>query len=206
MTKNEVDTKEKIVLCARALFLERGIKKTSIDEVAHRAGITRITVYRYFKDKQELVRETFLRVERVFQEGLAELKQNPVSGWESILDQIGENLSALPHGNVSTLSDEMKRLYPGVYVSIQEVRVSTLNGIFDHLFTLAEHQGLLRRGLNRQIVQAVFWELVINFFDNPRFRSFGLSDAELYNAIKNILLYGILKGEPVEKQLFDTLR
>jgi AcrR family transcriptional regulator len=203
---SEEDTKEKIVLCARSLFLERGIKKTSVEDVARAAGITRITVYRHFKDKKELVRESFLRVERVFLEGLAELKRNPGSGWESALDRIGEKLSALPHGNVSALSDELKRLYPDVSASIQEVRVSTLNGMFDQLSRLAKRQGLLRQGLNRQIVQAVFWELVINFFDNPRFKVAGLSDAELYNTMKNILLYGILKGEPLEKQFFDTLR
>ena len=61
---------------------------------------------------------------------------------------------------------------------------------------MAEFQGVLRPGLNRSIVQAVFWELVINFFDNPRFKSFGLSDAELYHAMTDILLYGILGNRP----------
>ena len=196
MSDREEHTREKIIFSALALFSEMGIGKTSMSEVAYRAGVTRITVYRYFGDKRELVREAFLRVERVFQEGLAELKRDPESSWESILEQIGENLRALPHGDASARTDELKRLYPDIYASIQEVRVPTLNGIFDHLFALAESQGLLRQGLNRPIAQAIFWELVINFFDNPRFKSFELSDAELYNAMKDILLYGILKGKP----------
>jgi len=206
MSDREEHTREKIIFSALTLFSEVGISKTSMNDVAYHAGVTRVTVYRYFKDKQELVREAFLRVERVFQEGLEELKRNPEPSWESILDRIGENLSALPHGDVSARTDELKRLYPDTYASIQAVRIPTLNGIFDHLFTIAERQGLLRHGLNRPLVQAIFWEIGINFFDNPRLKSFGLSDAELYNAIKNILLYGILKGEPVEKQVFDTLR
>jgi AcrR family transcriptional regulator len=194
MGKAEDRTREKIVLSALALFSERGINKTSVNEVAYHAGVTRVTVYRYFSEKKELVREAYLRVEQVFQKGLADLKQNPQADWESVLNQIGEGLSALPQGDMFARFDELKRLYPDVYSSIQEVRVATLNGIFEHLFAMAERQGLLRPGLNRPIVQAIFWELIINFFDNPRFESFGLSGAELYHAMTDILLHGILRS------------
>jgi len=194
MSQAEERTREKIVLSALTLLLERGISKTSVGEVAHYAGVTRVTVYRYFADKRALIREAFLRIEQVFQKGLADLEQNPQAGWESVLDQMGEGLSALPKGDVSERFDELKRLYPDIYGSIQKVRARTLNGIFDHLFAIAERQGLLRPGLNRPIVQAIFWELVVNFFDNPRFKSFGLSDAELYHVMSDILLHGVLRS------------
>ncbi len=196
MNKVEDQTREKILLSALALFSERGISKTSMNEVAFRAGVTRVTVYRYFSEKKELVRAAFLRVEQVFQKALADLEQDPSADWESVLNQIGEDLSALPSSDVSARSDELKRLYPDIYASIQEVRVATLNGIFNHLSALAEFQGVLRPGLNRSIVEAVFWELAINVFDNPRFKSFRLSDAELYHAMADILLYGVLGSRP----------
>ena len=189
-------TRERILLAALALFANRGIGKTTLNEVAFRAGVTRVTVYRYFANKEELVRAAYLRVEQVFQDGLADLQQAPAADWQRVLVAIGERLSALPSGDVSVRADELKRLYPDVSLAIQAVRVVTLNGIFDHLFTLAKRQELLRPGLSRPLVQAIFWELVINFFDNPRFKSFGLSGAELYEAMTNVLLYGILQSRP----------
>ncbi len=96
MNKPEDQTSEKILLSTLALFSERGIAKTSLNEVAYRAGVTRVTVYRHFEDKKGLVRETFLRVEQVFEKGLADLKHNPHEDGEKILNQIGEGLSALP--------------------------------------------------------------------------------------------------------------
>lgn len=194
MSKAEDWTRDKIVLSALALFSERGINKTSVNEIAYHAGVTRVTVYRYFSEKKELVHEAYLRVEQVFQKGLADLKQDPQVDWESVLNQIGEDISTLPSGDVFARIDELKRLYPDIYSSIQEVRVATLNGIFEHLFSMAERQGLLRPSLNRSIVKAVFWELIINFFDNPRFKSFGLSGAELYRAMTDILLHGVLRS------------
>lgn len=193
MSRVEDQTREKILLSALTLFSERGIRKTSVNEVAHHAGVTRVTVYRYFPEKKVLAREAFLRVEQVFQTGLENLKQNPEADWESVLNQIGQGLSDLPRGDAFARTDELKRLYPDVYKSIQEVRVATLDGIFEHFSAMAKRQGLSRPGLNPSFVKAVFWELVVNFFDNPRFKSLGLSDAELYHAMTDILLHGILK-------------
>jgi AcrR family transcriptional regulator len=196
MDRIEDQTREKILLSALALFSERGIAKTSLNEVAYRAGVTRVTVYRHFAEKKELAREVFLRVEQVFVKGLADLKRNPQADWEEVLDQIGEGLSSLPPGDAAARMEELKRIYPDVYSVVQRVRVATLNDLFEQLSIREKRQKLMRPGLNRQMVQAIFWELVINFFDNPRFKSLGLSDVELFHAVTDIILYGILKGRP----------
>jgi AcrR family transcriptional regulator len=196
MGKSEDQTREKIILSALTLFSERGIRKTSVNEVAYHAGVTRVTVYRYFPEKEDLVREAFLRVERLFQNALVELKQNQQADCDSVFRRIGEGLSALPKADAFARFDELKRLYPNIHSSIQEVRVATLNGLFERFFSAAERQGLLRPRLNRAIAQAVFWELVVNVFDNQRFKSLGLSDAELYYAVTDIMLHGFLTSEP----------
>lgn len=46
--------KEQIVEAARKLFTQYGYKKVSMDEIAKEAGVTKKTVYAYFKDKDEL--------------------------------------------------------------------------------------------------------------------------------------------------------
>jgi AcrR family transcriptional regulator len=194
MITREAQTRERILLSALALFAERGIAATSLNEVGQRAGVTRVTVYRHFADKEELVCEAFLRTEQVFQKGLTELRRNPHADWEKVLYDIGEGLSALPSRDAFARAEELKRLYPRSYAAVQEVRVATLNGMFEQLFVRGKRKGLLRPGTNRKLFQAVFSELTINIFDNPRFRSLGLTDAELYHGITDILLHGILHG------------
>ena len=196
MTYAETSTRDKILLAALELFSQQGIGNTSVDQVAYQAGVTRITVYRYFANKQDLVRAAFLHVEQAFQDGLLELQQNPQASWSGVMEQIGKRLSTLPRSDAAARTDELKRLYPEVYQSVQQVRTATLNGLFDQFMTVAEQRRLLRPGLSRPIVQAVFWELIVNFFDNPRFQSFGLSDDELYQTLSDILLHGILKSDP----------
>ena len=47
--------KRRILEAATELFIQQGYRKTSIDEVARRAGVAKGTVYLYFKNKTELL-------------------------------------------------------------------------------------------------------------------------------------------------------
>ncbi|HTP03281.1 MAG TPA: helix-turn-helix domain-containing protein [Anaerolineales bacterium] len=193
MTQDEVRTRERILLAALALFGERGIAASSMNQIAERAGITRVTVYRHFVDKERLTLEAFLLPEKMFMRGLAELKRNLDADWQEVLNKIGEGLSALPSADVFARAEELKRIYPAAYAKVQEVRVETLNGLFQNLFAGARRQKALRPGLNRRLFQAIFWELAINIFDNPRFRSLGLTDEQLFRGLTDILLHGIIQ-------------
>lgn len=77
----EVDTA--ILQAAREVFVERGVEATSIEAVARRAGVSRVTVYRRYRDKQELLVDMLtwardepvpeLDAERLTLDGLADL-------------------------------------------------------------------------------------------------------------------------------------
>ena len=56
--------KEQIIEVARQLFHKYGFKKVSMDEIAKEAGVTKKTIYSYFKSKEELF-EYFIQEEIV---------------------------------------------------------------------------------------------------------------------------------------------
>jgi TetR/AcrR family transcriptional regulator of autoinduction and epiphytic fitness len=62
-------SREAIVDAAAQLFLERGFASVSMDDLAEAAGVARRTLYNQFASKEELFRETLLRVSDQF-EGL----------------------------------------------------------------------------------------------------------------------------------------
>ncbi len=55
-----------ILDCALSAFLEYGIRRTTMEEVARRSGISPATLYRRFRTKDEIVRSVFLRDLRRF--------------------------------------------------------------------------------------------------------------------------------------------
>ncbi len=54
----------KLVAAATELFIKQGYRKTSVDEVARRAGVAKGTVYLYFKTKGELLLHAIVEEKR----------------------------------------------------------------------------------------------------------------------------------------------
>ncbi|WP_102272654.1 TetR/AcrR family transcriptional regulator [Cytobacillus massiliigabonensis] len=52
--------KMNILEAALALFMEYGVQKISIAEIAKKANVSQVTIYNYFDSKHNLVREVFL--------------------------------------------------------------------------------------------------------------------------------------------------
>lgn len=50
------EKKQQIINAARDLFTKYGYKKVSMDEIASAAGVTKKTIYAYFKDKNALLK------------------------------------------------------------------------------------------------------------------------------------------------------
>ena len=50
-----MDRREEIIACARELFEEQGLAKTSVRNITDRIGVTRTLFYHYFPDKDALV-------------------------------------------------------------------------------------------------------------------------------------------------------
>lgn len=54
-TKEEAEfTRQRIINAAREAFLQKGVSRTSLEQIANHAGVTRGAVYWHFKNKAEL--------------------------------------------------------------------------------------------------------------------------------------------------------
>jgi len=63
--KHQVDEQREAILnAAEKLFLEAGIENTRMIDIAGRAGITRVTLYRYFANRDEVAVAVHLRLMR----------------------------------------------------------------------------------------------------------------------------------------------
>ncbi|WP_339146011.1 MULTISPECIES: TetR/AcrR family transcriptional regulator [unclassified Sutcliffiella] len=51
--------KQDILDAALTLYMEYGIQKVSISEIAHNANVSQVTIYNYFKSKHKLTSEVF---------------------------------------------------------------------------------------------------------------------------------------------------
>jgi AcrR family transcriptional regulator len=196
------ETHERLVSTALDTFLLQGIRKTSMDDVAKAAGVTRVTIYRYFQDKKELVRAAFLKevvgIELINREFIAR------GHWEidAYLDAIGKYFRGLPQGNLAARHEELARVYPDVADEFRRRRRAAIHKTFGLLLEVADSQGLVREHLHRRVVEAYFQAAVINIMEHPALTSLNLSLAEIYATASSIFMHGILKEpQPSESDL-----
>jgi len=64
------DTPERILEAAFGCVADLGLSRTTMDDVARRAAVSRQTVYRYFSSKDQLVMALVLREEEKFLDGV----------------------------------------------------------------------------------------------------------------------------------------
>jgi AcrR family transcriptional regulator len=192
---NEPDTTAAHILnIALHLYLTQGIKKVTMADVAEAAGITRVTVYRHYANKQVLVQAVFQHIADGFEQARQQVEHTPDVEIEAIVDMIGASLASLPPCDFPARLDELARSYPTIARRFRESRLSALTVIFERLFALAEAQGRLRPGLSRQVVQTYFMETVVNVVESPRLLALGLSPNDIFQTVKSIFLYRVLKG------------
>ena len=56
------EKKQSLLTAARELFIENGVAKTSIDQIASRAQVAKGTFYLYFRDKEDLLQALIYRI------------------------------------------------------------------------------------------------------------------------------------------------
>jgi AcrR family transcriptional regulator len=193
-------TSDRIVVAALALFLRQGVRKTNVDEVAFQTGLTRVTVYRYFGDKRGLVRAVCLRIAAIFQQAAEAGPADSTDEMDQRLSRLGEELAALPEGNLLARLEEISRLYPEVYEEFRAVRQAAVDAIFQQSLAVAVQQGTLREELNPEVLKAIFWSAVLGLIENPAMISSNVSLTEIFTTVTAVFRHGILKDSPERKR------
>lgn len=108
----KIKKKADLLDAAYRLFLVQGVEKTSIEDIAKKAGVAKGTFYLYFKDKSELTDEIILNssseiILKVYQERVSYLHETfeelVIDVLNEIIEKLKENtaLLSLIHKNVS---------------------------------------------------------------------------------------------------------
>ncbi|MFN8026095.1 MAG: TetR/AcrR family transcriptional regulator [Acidimicrobiia bacterium] len=63
-TDTDTDVRNRLIDAAEASYLQRGVSRTTVEDVASIAGVHRTTVYRYFQSKDDLLTSVILRGSR----------------------------------------------------------------------------------------------------------------------------------------------
>lgn len=194
------DTHRRIAQATVQVFLQGGVRTLTGEAVAKVAGVSRMTVYRHFLSKRDLVRAALNGIANVFRQAL---DHQSTGGFVVTTDRLTEAVGGLPAGGLPTRLDEVRNRYPELYEEFLVARRQGVDELLQRFFADARATGCLRKDLDRHIVEAVVREATAGVLTNPLLWEKGRGPAELFRTIKETILYGLLRrmsGNQKEKK------
>ena len=67
---------------------------------------------------------------------------------------------------------------------------------FQQALATATRERSLRKGLNLEVLKAIFWAAVVGLIENPALVSSNVSLAEVFTTVTKVFRHGILKSAP----------
>jgi len=187
-------TAEKIVLAAIAVFLGRGVKGSSLNDVAFEAGVTRITVYRYFGDKLGLIRAVCRRVGEIFQRAAEGDPQDTFAQIDQRMNRLAAELGRLPQGSLLARFEEIRRIYHECYEEFRATRQDALDRFFQQAVAAAVREHTLRDGIHLDVVKAMFCTSVVGLIENPTLIASNVPLTEICSTVTEVFRHGMLKA------------
>lgn len=185
-----MDPQERIVTKSHELFMLYGIRSVSMDEIANHLGISKKTIYQYFKDKDALV-EGVIDIE--IQKHHIEFTHYAASGENAIhemflaIDNVQETLR---HMNPSVMYD-LKKYHGQAFEKFRAHKNTFFYDITKSNIERGKKEGLYRPELNVDILTRFRLVNMFLMFDFEHFPSNKFTPIEIISETTDNYLHGM---------------
>ncbi|WP_299231066.1 TetR family transcriptional regulator [uncultured Halomonas sp.] len=182
-------TREALLDAAEEVFLEKGVARTSLEQIARHAGMTRGAVYWHFKNKADLFQAMLCRVRMPFQELIAEiaepsLMERPLEAIRLAIQNGFERLEQPRHRRVHAILVHHCEVFGDIDpLAMQNEMANEACGALTDHFTCAARLGQLREDLSpenaAELMQALLGGLFHDWLRNHERFSIATKGSEL---------------------------
>ncbi len=187
-----MDEKErKILIAAWDLFKKFGIRNLNMDEVARQLGISKKTLYRYVKNKEDLLKRSFFNHFENEKEGQCHIFENCDNPIDEML-AVNESICKQNKDLNPVAVFELKRYYPALYEQIFSSKKEFVKSCILVNLKDGVDQGLYRDNFNIEIIACLYVGRMQTIVSEEIFPGNDYSFNELINESIQFHLYGIV--------------
>jgi AcrR family transcriptional regulator len=186
--------REKILKKSNELFLNLGFKSVTMDEIASSLGVSKKTIYKYFKNKTELVAAvTGFMFDTVSCgiNGICELELNPIDEIFSIKRFVLDNLK----DEKSSPQYQLQKYYPKIYASLKQKQFHIMQDCVINNLKKGIENDLYRKTIDLEFISRIYFNGMIGIKDKDLFP---LTDYSM-NTLMDYYLEYHLRGICTEK-------
>ena len=186
--------KEKIIEKSNELFLNLGFKSVTMDEIASSLGVSKKTIYKYFKNKTELIDAV---TDNIFNticygiDGICALGMNPIDELFSIKKLVMEHLK----DEKSSPQYQLQKYYPKIYASLKQKQFHIMQNCVINNLKEGIKLGLYRSSIDLEFISRIYFNGMVGIKDKDLFPLKNYS----MNTLMNFYLEYHLRGICTEK-------
>lgn len=186
--------KEKILERATDMFLNYGFKSVTMDDIAHKMGISKKTIYSHFDNKTHLVTESTANLFCTISDGIdhiCSLGQNPIEE----LYEIKKFAMLHLKDEKSSPQYQLQKYYPKIHESIRTKQYNLMQKCVVANVKKGVALGIYRQNLNVEFVSRIYFSGVVSIKDHNIFPKDDFPVTQLMDTYLEYHLRGIVTPE-----------
>src|SRR6202000_425758 len=134
---------ERIILGGEELFLKAGIKSITMDDVAKHLGMSKKTIYQFFKDKNELVIALVKKKLKEDEAQMSAIINQSANVIEEMINMMKCSEEIFSRINPIVIHD-MQKYHPDAWKQFQDFKAGVLVRTLEELLNKGIEQGYIR--------------------------------------------------------------
>lgn len=196
--------KEKIIEIANDLFLSYGFKSVTMDDIAKKIGVSKKTIYKYFKNKTELVDVVTNHTFEIISCGINDVcnkNLNPIEEIFSIKRLVMEHLK----DEKSSPQYQLQKYYPETYLSLKKKQFVMMQECVINNLKIGIDNGFYRKNIDLEFISRIYFIGLTGIKDKDFFPLNNYSMEELMNYYLEYHMKGICTEKGIQ-QLENQLK
>ena len=188
---DETDLRRSIMARASQEFARYGYAKTTTGEIAAACGISKKTLYRLFRTKEDLFREVALLHLNDIRGKFDELSRDKRL---TLIDKLWESMRVLTEKitDIGSFLREKPGIPDTVFTQLLHMRQDIIVGFYRKLFRQGVRNGSINRRVNEKVFIIILMTIVQSLFTPEKLATLPLSNIELFDGVACTLLEGVL--------------
>jgi len=189
------------------LYHSYGIKSVTMDDVARHLNMSKKTLYEYFKDKKDLVRQVLLQEQEKINEFFEEILTKKLNAVEELFE-VYKIINVMCQDYNPSMEYDIRKYYPDIFTWIKEIRRKRMYTAAYNNMVKGKREGLYRKDLIASIIAKLHVSRTETLITNDIFSMEELTSCKVFQEILIYNLQGILshKGRTFFEANFEKIK
>jgi AcrR family transcriptional regulator len=182
--------RKQLIQTAKELFFRYGIKRVTVEEICREANVSKMTFYKHFKNKNELVKTWITEMMEENLEKYRNLMESDLPFKEKVKETINMKLEGSAQMSQEFFSDYIPYADPELHDFIHQ-RMHDVMGLIIKDYAEAQKRGDIRQDMK---IEFVLWYLnkMLDLMEDETLQKMYNNPQDLIMEMVNFFFYGIM--------------